>query len=113
MRMRAAGGLFPELRSASDLTGLSLSLIFPDAPTLRGKRHVEELAQIAREGQRATILFIIQRSDATALTPHDDTDPAFGKALRLAASQGVEIYAYRCRVTPSQVTITDAVPIRL
>lgn len=73
--------------------------LFPDAPTLRGQRHVATLASAIRQGWRGAVVFVVQREDARAFTPNDEADPAFGKVLRLAHQQGVEIYAYGCHVT--------------
>jgi sugar fermentation stimulation protein A len=86
---------------------------FPDAVTLRGRRHVGELAQAVEAGYRAAVVFIVQRSDAVGLRPHDESDPGFGRALREAAQHGVEIYAYGCRVEPGRIEIERALPVFL
>ena len=67
---------------------------FPDAPTVRGARHLQELAQLCRQGYGAYVLFVIQMEDVKYLHPNDGTDPNFGKALREAAQAGVKILAY-------------------
>lgn len=86
---------------------------FPDAVTARGRRHVNELAQAVAEGYRAAVLFCVQRDDARGMRPHDQSDPAFGHALRDAATQGVEVYAFACRVEPGDVAITEHLPVHL
>jgi sugar fermentation stimulation protein A len=86
---------------------------FPDAVTRRGRRHLLELAAARREGHRAVVLFVVQRDDAVGLRPHDESDPDFGQALRSAASEGVEIYAYACCVEPQTVKIANAVSVYL
>ncbi|MHB9132174.1 MAG: DNA/RNA nuclease SfsA [Armatimonadota bacterium] len=87
--------------------------LFPDAPTLRGARHLGELA-IAREaGDRAAAVFIIQRNDAHHLSPNRATDPDFAAALEDALHRGVEVYAYACRVEPEGITIERRVEVRL
>jgi len=73
--------------------------MFPDAVTERGKRHVNDLAKAKKEGYRACVLFVVQRTDAQAFAPSDETDPEFGKALRNAAVEGVEIYAYKMGIS--------------
>lgn len=78
--------------------------MFPDAPTLRGTRHLEELARAVGEGYRAAVLFIIQRDDATSFAPNHRTDPAFAQALRRAKEAGVEIYAWKCKATANALT---------
>ena len=86
---------------------------FPDAPTERGAKHLRELAALAEKGYGAYVLFVIQMKDVHYLHPNDDTDPAFGKALREAAGAGVEIIAVDCRETPDRMDIGDPVPVRL
>ena len=84
---------------------------FPDAPTERGRRHVEELAHLALTGVRAAVVFIIQRPDAVSIAPNRATDPAFADALALAQERGVELYAYTCGVTTSRVWLEREVPV--
>lgn len=86
---------------------------FPDAPTARGRRHVEELMHVVEQGARGSVIFVIQRDDARAFTPHNITDPAFGAALRAAAVSGVSIQALRCTVTPECICLDHEVPIYL
>ena len=86
---------------------------FPDAPTVRGRRHVLELAKLARAGARAAVIFIIQRPDATHIEPKWETDPDFGAALVDAAAAGVELHAYRCHLTVNTITIAGKVPVQL
>jgi sugar fermentation stimulation protein A len=86
---------------------------FPDAVTQRGRRHVGELQRALREGGRAAVVFVIQRDDASVFAPHDESDPAFGAALREAAAHGVEVYAYTCEVTPKEVAIHERIPVLL
>lgn len=86
---------------------------FPDAPTERGAKHLRGLTALAREGFGAYVLFVIQMAGVAYLHPNDATDPAFGQALREAATAGVEILAMDCAVTPDSMTIRNAVPVRL
>ncbi len=86
---------------------------FPDAPTIRGAKHLKGLAQAAREGFGAYVLFVIQMADAVYLHPNDATDPAFGDALREAAAAGVELLAMDCTVTPDSMALRKPVPIKL
>ena len=72
---------------------------FPDSVTERGVRHLSELADLVRLGHRAVLLFCASRSDTRTVEPADDIDPRYGLALRKAAAEGVEIYAYRARIT--------------
>ncbi|HOF86709.1 MAG TPA: DNA/RNA nuclease SfsA [Armatimonadota bacterium] len=85
--------------------------LFPDAPTARGARHLEELIAARRDGCRAAALFIIQRADAARFAPHRALDPAFAAALARARAAGVEVYAYRCAVTQDGITLGDRVTV--
>ena len=86
---------------------------FPDAPTERGVKHIEELIALKEQGFGAAILFVIQMKGITEFRPNDETHPAFGDALRRAATSGVQIYAYDCTVTPDTMTIDKPVEVRL
>lgn len=86
---------------------------FPDAPTERGAKHLRGLAQAAREGYGAYVLFVIQMEDVKFLHPNEERDPAFAAALREAAQAGVRILALDCRVTPEEMTLQTPVPVAL
>ena len=86
---------------------------FPDAPTERGARHLRGLAEAARQGYGAYVLFVIQMADVKYLHPNDRTDPDFGTALREAAAQGVTILAVTCRVSQDEMSISGSVPVHL
>lgn len=86
---------------------------FPDAPTQRGTKHLRGLAQAAREGFGAYVLFVIQMADVEYLHPNDATDPDFGAALRAAADSGVEILAMDCLVSPEEMQIRKPVLVQL
>ena len=86
---------------------------FPDAPTERGVRHIHELIRAVREGLDATLFFVVQIENIHSVAPNDETHPAFGEALRFAVSQGVNVCAYNCLVTPDSITIHRPVPVIL
>ena len=86
---------------------------FPDAPTLRGAKHLAGLTQAVAEGFGAYVLFVIQMENVCSIHPNDDTDPDFGKALREAAKAGVTVLAMDCHVTEDSMTIRQAVPVIL
>lgn len=87
--------------------------LFPDAPTERGVKHVEELIWAKEEGYEAAILFVIQMEAVKHFTPNWETHPAFGQALCRAEAAGVEILAHTCRVTVDSLALDEAVPVRL
>lgn len=84
--------------------------LFPDAVTARGTRHVRRLGELAREGRRCAVLFVLQRSDAHRVRAADTIDPAFAEALDDAAADGVRVLARRCRVTRKGVRLAEPVP---
>lgn len=86
---------------------------FPDAPTLRGVKHLRELIAARQEGYEAYVLFVIQMKGVHCLRPNDETHPAFGEALREAAAAGVRILARDCLVTESSIVIHEEVPLLL
>ena len=86
---------------------------FPDAPTLRGVKHLEELAAARQAGYQAALCFIVQLAGAKYVQPNDVTHPQFGQALRRAAAAGVEVFALGCAVTPDTLTAEEFVPVRL
>ena len=86
---------------------------FPDAPTERGAKHIRGLTAAVRDGYGAYILFVIQMSDVKYIRPHDETDPAFGAALREAAQNGVHVLAMDCAVTPDTMQIRLPVLVKL
>jgi sugar fermentation stimulation protein A len=87
--------------------------LFPDAPTTRGVKHLEELAALRRSGERVAVVFVVQRSDAVRFTPHPVADPVFAATLRRVADAGVEVYAWRCAVDRKAIEITDPVRVEL
>jgi sugar fermentation stimulation protein A len=87
--------------------------LFPDAPTLRGVKHLRSLTDARKNGYRAAVVFVIQRDDAESFSPHDVADPEFGQTLRSSVAAGVEAFAYCCRVTEEAIDLTRRVPIKL
>ena len=86
---------------------------FPDAPTLRGVKHLRELIACRGAGYEAAVCFVIQMAGMTAFSPNDATHPEFGAALREAARAGVRVLAVGCAVAPDRLSITGPVPVRL
>jgi sugar fermentation stimulation protein A len=86
---------------------------FPDAPTLRGQRHLVELTHLVQSGERAAVLFIVQRPDAHVLYPNWTTDADFAQTLVSAQQAGVEIYAYTCTLTTVEARLAVPIAVRL
>ena len=85
---------------------------FPDAPTLRGIKHLKELQKAITEGYRTCVVFLIQMDNVKYFEPNYDTHPEFAKALEEARSNGVEIYAFDSVVTPYEIQMNKKVKIR-
>ncbi len=86
---------------------------FPDAPTLRGLKHVRELTALAGQGWKCYVMLVLQMKGPKRFAPNWATHPAFGQALREARQAGVEILAYDCQVTPDSLAIDAPVPVDL
>ncbi|MBQ8360145.1 MAG: DNA/RNA nuclease SfsA [Oscillospiraceae bacterium] len=86
---------------------------FPDAPTVRGAKHLRELTKLAQEGFGAYVLFVIQMAEVNYLHPNDATDPDFGAALREAAQAGVQILAMDCAVEADSMALRYPVEVQL
>lgn len=86
---------------------------FPDAPTLRGVKHLNELIAARQQGYRAAVCFVIQMTGVEFFSPNDVTHPEFGHALREAAEAGVDVWAYDCQVTPGSLELARPVEVRL
>ncbi len=86
---------------------------FPDAPTLRGVKHLEGLALARQAGYEAGVCFIVQMEGMDYVEPNDATHPEFGSALRRAAGAGVEVLALECRAQPGSLVVTRSIPVKL
>ena len=82
--------------------------LFPDAPTERGVKHLDELAAAAKEGYHCAIAFVIQMNGIRKVLPNDETHPEFGQALARAVSAGVQVEYYGCRVEADSIRIISA-----
>lgn len=87
--------------------------LFPDAPTERGVKHIEELIDACKEGYEAYILFVIQMKEISSFSPNYETHKAFGEALKKAREAGVKILAKDCIVTPDSMVIDSDVEVIL
>lgn len=85
--------------------------LFPDAPTVRGVKHINELISCKKQGYEAYILFVIQMKGIKKFTPNYKTHKEFGEALARARDCGVEILAMDCAVTPDSMIIENPISI--
>ena len=86
---------------------------FPDAPTERGIKHINELVSAVNNGYEGYVLFVIQMKEVSLFKPNDTTHKAFGDALRSAQKAGVKILAVDCIVTPDSIKCDKPVDIKL
>ena len=84
---------------------------FPDSVTARGAKHLAELSDMAAQGHRAVMLFLVQRTDAQRFDIADDIDPAYARAFTTAREAGVEVLVYGTSITPEAVTLGAALPL--
>lgn len=107
----------PVRRAFVEVKGVTLeennTVRFPDAPTVRGIKHVEELIHCMEEGYEAYLLLVIQMKGVKKFMPNWDTQPEFGQALIKAEKAGVKILARDCLVTEDTIEIQEEVPVDL
>ncbi len=84
---------------------------FPDSVTARGAKHLNILAEIAANGERAAMLYVIQRDDTVGFTLAEDIDPVYAEAFRKARDAGVAIHAWQCHIDTSEIKITTPVTV--
>ena len=90
-----------------------VTAIFPDAVTQRGVKHLQELMHVVEQGARGVLVFCVQRGDVEQFSPADEIDPVYAQCLRQAASQGVEVFAYRAELTPQSAYLRMELPVVL
>lgn len=86
---------------------------FPDAPTERGSRHIEELINLKRQGYESKVIFIAFMDYVECFTPYREIDEKFYKTLIKAKKNGVDIKCYRCYITLDEIGIIDEIPVKL
>ena len=87
--------------------------LFPDAVTTRGQKHLKELMKIKREGDRAMMLFVVQREDVHNFSCADAIDPVYGRLLREAKALGVELVCYQCSLSNKGIAIKQPLSVNL
>ncbi|MCX6361275.1 MAG: DNA/RNA nuclease SfsA [Armatimonadetes bacterium] len=85
---------------------------WPDAVTERGARHALHLAELARDGLRCAVCWVVQRPDAFSLEPNEARDPRFAAAIRTAAASGVECWAWTATLTPTEARLGRPITVR-
>jgi sugar fermentation stimulation protein A len=85
--------------------------LFPDCVSERGAKHLRELARLKARGLRPVQVYCVQRGDVKEVRPADGIDYAYGQALREAIAAGVEVIAYRARITPQEIRLADRIAV--
>jgi sugar fermentation stimulation protein A len=104
-------GCFIEVKNVTLKEGERV--LFPDAVTQRGRKHLNTLIRVKRAGMRAVMLYVVQRMDVRIFSPARNIDPEYGKALDEALRQGVEIIVAQARVTPENIEYHRVLPVEL
>ena len=85
--------------------------LFPDCVSERGAKHLRELARLKRQGLRPVQVYCVQRGDVNEVRPADGIDFEYGRTLREAIAAGVEVLAYRAKVTTEEIRLADRIPV--
>ncbi|MFP4496987.1 MAG: DNA/RNA nuclease SfsA [Vulcanimicrobiota bacterium] len=103
--------MYVEVKSVTLVCGETA--YFPDAPTKRGSRHLQELARLKKQGKKCAVVFVVQRKDACSFTPNYKTDPELGENLKQAIEAGVNAYAFLSHIDEDWAFITRRIPVVL
>ncbi len=87
--------------------------LFPDAPTARGARHIDELIEVQNNGARGALFFSVQREDGNVFSPHYEMDPVFGRKVEEAYRAGVMVLAYSCEINIPQIILKKRLEVKL
>jgi len=104
--------VYLEVKNVTLRTETSLAQ-FPDAVTTRGQKHLKDLMKIKEHGDRAIMLYVVNREDVSTFSPADHIDPEYGIILREAIKSGVEVLVYQAKLTPKEITLDSKLKIKL
>ena len=85
--------------------------LFPDCVSERGARHLRELMRLKAQGMRPVQVYCVQRGDVREVRPADGIDYEYGRTLREAIAAGVEVLAYRAKVSTTEVRLAERIPV--
>ncbi len=83
---------------------------FPDAVSSRGAKHLRELQKLAESGVRAVLFYCVQHTGIASVEAAREIDPAYAEALDAAIAAGVEVLAYRARISPGEIVLAETIP---
>lgn len=95
------------------LLGENGQALFPDAVSTRGQKHLKDLMTLKKEGHRAIMLYVVNRTDVHEFLPAQEIDPTYASLLREAKETGVEVLAYQCHLSADAITLTKSIPVLL
>ena len=101
---------YAEVKSVNLLDGVTAR--FPDAPTERGSKHLQELIQCKQDGHDAAVIFLVMGNEASVFDVNRETDPAFEANLKLAVQSGVEVYVFTCQIDLQGIRYTGRIPLQ-
>jgi len=87
--------------------------LFPDAPTERGARHIDELIGVQQKGEQCLLFFSVQREDGEFFSPHQEMDPVFSEKVRQAYEAGVKILAYKSKIEFPYIYLAEKLPLKI
>lgn len=103
---------FVEVKNVTAAVEAGVAL-FPDAVSARGTKHLRELVRLKAQGLRPVLVFCVQRGDVREVRPADAIDPLYGATLREAVAAGVEVMAWRAKVTARAIALETRIPVTL
>lgn len=103
---------FVEVKNVTAAVEAGVAL-FPDAVSARGTKHLRELVRLKAQGLRPVLVFCVQRGDVDEVRPADAIDPLYGATLREAVAAGVEVMAWRAKVTARAIALETRIPVTL
>lgn len=95
------------------LLGEKNKALFPDAVSTRGQKHLTDLIKIKKDGYRAVMLYVVNRTDVKSFKPAEEIDPKYTQLLKDAYAAGVEILAYQCEITPEEIKLKKKLKVYL
>lgn len=87
--------------------------LFPDAVSTRGQKHIKDLIELRKQGHRTAMLYVVNREDANSFSPAYEVDPTYGALLKEASKEGVEIYAYSCKLNSKEIILHKKLDVNL
>jgi len=94
-----------------DTGGVTGQGLFPDSVSTRGTKHLRELALMVEQGHRAVLLFCVQHTGIETVSAAAEIDPDYAETLKAVVEKGVEVYAYRARLSPEEIVLAEALAV--